>query len=270
VAHLDTVGRSRHFEVVRLGRKTPRLIFNEQLDDRLGAYLLLDYLPQLLGRGAYDVLLTTGEESFGSTGAYFLPPRRYHWIFSFDRAGDDVVTYCYTEKPWLDALRKARFTIGHGSYSCIDDMEHLGCCGVNAGCGYHNQHSHLCYVEVDETTKMVDLFARFYAENRERHFRHDVPEPGSRPVKYRARPFWGYGGCEWCGAPVEAGRDLCPACADGFEVDGPCDLCGEWDELDEWEGYQICEVCRKEMAKYEKEKGKRGAGAKQAKRRNSA
>jgi hypothetical protein len=71
---------------------------------------------------------------------------------------------------------KARFRIGRGSYSCINDMEHLGCCGVNVGCGYHNQHSNLCYAEVDETTKMVDLFARFYAEHHTHHFEHKAPD----------------------------------------------------------------------------------------------
>src|SRR3990172_2837926 len=59
IAHLDTVQSLTHFQTIRMGKRVH--LFNAQLDDRLGAYIIVDYLPTL--GIETDVLLTEGEES---------------------------------------------------------------------------------------------------------------------------------------------------------------------------------------------------------------
>jgi hypothetical protein len=59
IAHLDTVQSMKHFYTIDLGGE--RVVFNAQLDDRLGAYIILDLLPTLGVK--CDILLTEGEES---------------------------------------------------------------------------------------------------------------------------------------------------------------------------------------------------------------
>ncbi len=74
VAHLDTVAdadeRKCRFVVTEGGGT---VVFSRALDDRLGAYIILELLP-LLGL-KYDILLTVGEESGLSTAAHFEPSR---------------------------------------------------------------------------------------------------------------------------------------------------------------------------------------------------
>src|SRR4051794_30743638 len=67
VAHLDTVGlahqRACHFVDTEGGP----VVYSRALDDRLGAYIILDLLPAL--GITHDILLTVGEESGQSTAA---------------------------------------------------------------------------------------------------------------------------------------------------------------------------------------------------------
>src|ERR1700754_3651831 len=79
VAHLDTVqsvDANWTFDSAVLGSNQAKqeYIWNAQLDDRLGVYTILDLLPSILGDDAYDILLTTDEESGATTAEWFDPP----------------------------------------------------------------------------------------------------------------------------------------------------------------------------------------------------
>jgi len=158
VAHLDTVLPPTHF--AHNGDR----VFSPALDDRLGVYLLLDVLP-LLGV-TFDLLLTDGEERGCSTARWFVPPRQYRWMFSFDRAGTDVVMYQYDTSANRRLLQRAGFRIGVGSYSDIADLEFLRCAGFNFGTGYHRQHRLDCYADLSEANEMAARFARFWHRRR--------------------------------------------------------------------------------------------------------
>ncbi len=132
VAHLDSVNDMYHFNVVPF--EWGDTVFSTHIDDRLGAYIIIEILPQLDVRA--DLLLTEGEEKGKSTAAHFTTTKQYNWMFSFDRRGTDVVHYRYNMKPWLDALKVTwDKDINHGSNSDIDYLHKLGCCGGNVGTG---------------------------------------------------------------------------------------------------------------------------------------
>ena len=158
IAHLDFVGGTKHTFSYSNSKKGERTVMNERLDDRLGAYLLLDYLPSI-GVNC-DVLLTDNEEKGKSTAASFVTLKNYNWIFSFDRRGDDVVLYQYATESLVKMMENNTFKVGSGSYSCIANLEHLGVSGINFGTGYHRNHSPQCYAELSETEKMANAMAK--------------------------------------------------------------------------------------------------------------
>ncbi len=161
VAHLDTVLPATHF-----AHDGDRVIC-PTLDDRLGVYLLLDVLPLLGVR--FDLLLTDGEERGCSTARWFVPPRRYNWMFSFDRADTDVVMYQYDTPANRHLLHRAGFRVGTGSYSDIADLWFLGCAGFNFGTGYHRQHQPDCFADLGETREMVEGFEGFWDQEKRTH-----------------------------------------------------------------------------------------------------
>lgn len=173
IAHLDTVKWD-----------TPEIagdkIYCPQLDDRLGAFVLLSLLPQL--GVTCDVLLTDQEEKCDSTAQYF-EGREYNWIFSFDRAGSDVVTYQYDCPDWSWALAEY-YPIGIGSYSDISECQHLGVCGANIGVGYHRQHTLDCYADLDVTLSQALKFREFAENWAEFKFPHK-PKPIRKFQQYR-------------------------------------------------------------------------------------
>lgn len=177
VAHLDSVLDLEHFYVNRINGDD--LIFNAQLDDRLGAYTILDVLPKL-GINC-DVLLTEGEEQGRSTAAHFKAGKSYNWAFSFDRKGEDVVTYQYNGKDWEDALKASKFRVGVGSFSDIAFLGHLGIKCVNIGTGYHGEHDDLCYASANQLERQVKRFEHFYNVNKNVKYPHKETKGG----------FWG-------------------------------------------------------------------------------
>lgn len=160
IAHLDTVQDSKHYRVVD-GRGT-RIIFAPQLDDRLGAYVILHLLPSL-GIKA-DILLTEGEETGKSTAKYFKVDKQYNWMFSFDRAGTDTVLYQYHDKPTEKLLSDHGFNVQVGACSDIAYLERLGIKGFNFGVGYYNNHALQAYAVEHHILHNVQLFQKFYAE----------------------------------------------------------------------------------------------------------
>jgi len=168
VAHLDTVLDLNHFYRLSIGKDT--VIMNAQLDDRLGAYVLLDVLPQM--GIEYDLLLTEGEETGRSTAKYFKAHKSYNWMFSFDRHGNDVVMYQYDNKPLRDDLKQAGLKPGLGSFSDIAFLGHLGICGMNFGTGYEGEHSDMCYASMNVLKRQLTGFKAFYDMFKDKKYPH--------------------------------------------------------------------------------------------------
>jgi hypothetical protein len=179
VAHCDTVEEEFHRTPLRAAVLGLEDVFmtTPSLDDRLGVHVLLDVLPQL---GIHpDILLTTNEEHGASTAAVFKSEKQYNWIFSFDRRGLDVVTYCYG---WPHGHLQEFFQeIGTGTYSDISRLEHLSCQGLNIGVGYHNEHSARCFARWSDTSSQVLRFQGFWNKYKDQAF------------PYVARERWSYG-----------------------------------------------------------------------------
>jgi len=203
VAHLDTVQDARHFYTVDIDGDVA--VFSTALDDRLGAWVILDVLPKMGLR--YDILLTTEEESLNSTAQHFVPPagKKYNWMFSFDRAGTDVVMYQYDEPEYDDLLEEVNMYKGLGSYSDICELHTLGCAGFNWGCGYENNHTPRSHVIWGNLMWMIDGFVSFYHKHKDRLF---ASTAGPHWWSSSAWDDGGYGrGWGWDGNGMVVGRD---------------------------------------------------------------
>ena len=225
VAHLDTVQSSRHFIVDTIGSE--KIVLNCQLDDRLGAYIILDHLPKLGLK--YDVLLTEGEESGRSTAADFVPAKDYNWMFSFDRNGTDVVMYQYEDEPIIEVIEQEYgVAVGIGSFSDICFLGHLGIKGFNWGCGYHDNHGRFSHAVVEETAYMMEAFQFFFANYQSVKLPH--VEDYSYPQRFGISDYeWNY-----------------PVKADSYR----CDECGVVVPPDRfWFDLGICTDCQREFAK---------------------
>jgi hypothetical protein len=163
VAHLDTVapGYSRgcHF----LSTEAGEVVYSRALDDRLGAYIILELLPAL-GIN-HDILLTVGEESGQSTAMFFDPPKDYDWIIEFDRGGTDVVMYSYETPEIADLVRDAGAVVGEGIFTDICYLEHLGCKGFNWGVGYRDYHGPRSHAYLEDTFSMLSKYLKFHRVN---------------------------------------------------------------------------------------------------------
>lgn len=136
------------------------------VDDRIGLWLLLFYLPK---RGVNcDVLLTDYEEMGGSTAGAFKSDKVYNWSFSFDRTGTDVVMYQHDCKEYRDKVKEYGLHPGWGTYSCISDLE-CGGAGFNFGNGMYQYHSMNAYVKLKELYANVNKFLKFYEGEKDNH-----------------------------------------------------------------------------------------------------
>lgn len=234
VAHLDTVVRPKERKVGFHGSSAGPVVQSGALDDRLGAYIVLELLPALGIR--HDVLLTTGEESGQSTAQHFEPGKDYDWMIEFDRGGTDVVMYQYDDRATREAVRASGAVVGEGIFSDIAYLEHLEVKGFNWGVGYRDYHSVRGHAYLNETLGMVRRYLRFHEQNAGTAMPH-VPQDddlwylgGSRKSGGRrgADP-WYYRGsalaCDFCGRnAVDDATLYCTACR-------RCQECGD-DELD--------------------------------------
>ena len=95
VCHMDTV--FDHAHKYNFCHIDENYIFSPKLDDRLGVYTILHYLPKYHPNVKYDYLITTDEEIGKSTAQLFakVNKKKYNWIVEFDRKGEDVVLYDY-------------------------------------------------------------------------------------------------------------------------------------------------------------------------------
>lgn len=166
VAHLDSVQDDVGCQVTWTAAGP--LVTCGALDDRLGAYVILDLLPRL--GVVCDILLTTDEELGRSTAREFAEDhhaegKRYNWVIQFDRGGTDVVLYQYETDEYVAMVEEAGAQVGEGSYSCIAELEALGCAAFNWGVGYQDYHSPRSHAWLRDTFRSVARFLRFYEAN---------------------------------------------------------------------------------------------------------
>lgn len=167
VAHLDSIQKPSHFKYVKVDNDET-FIFSPVLDDRLGVYVITDYL---IKEGLkYDILLTTDEEKGQTTAQFFETTKQYKWGFSFDRTGDDVVLYKYDTPIFSNAITDVGFTIGYGSYSDISELDFLGCSFLNIGVGYYDYHSKKAFARTSDLLSQMDKFIKFYNLNKDTIF----------------------------------------------------------------------------------------------------
>lgn len=191
VAHLDTVAseddRQCRF-VVTEGAGT--VVFSRALDDRLGAYIILELLPKLGFK--YDILLTVGEESGQSTAEFFLPPegKQYDYMIEFDRGGTDVVMYQYDDAEVRDLVRACGARVGDGSFSDISYLGHLGIKGFNWGVGYQDYHGPRAHAFLDDTFMMVTRYLTFAEQNEGVHMPYYGHEEDARYASWSKRNWW--------------------------------------------------------------------------------
>lgn len=167
VAHLDSVQDDVGAQVTWTAAGP--LVTSGALDDRLGAYVILDLLPRL--GVVCDILLTTDEELGQSTAREFAEDhaaegKPYNWVIQFDRGGTDVVMYQYEAPEYVAMVEDAGAHVGDGSYSCIAELEELGCAAFNWGVGYADYHSPRSHAWLRDTFRSVARFLRFYETNR--------------------------------------------------------------------------------------------------------
>lgn len=220
VAHLDTVvsqkGRVPHFRSTERGP----LITSGALDDRLGAYVILNLLPKL--GVTCDWLLTVGEESGASTAEHFSPGgKKYDWAIEFDRGGTDVVMYQYEDDASMRLIEAAGAETGWGSFSDIAFLDQLGVKAFNWGVGYRgNYHSKAGYAYLNDTFAMVAKYLRFHEQNAGTRLPHD-PDAG----RYGSRSYGYYGKQH-----------------DDYYAD--CDVCMTRESVDSVTGYCLyCNAC---------------------------
>jgi hypothetical protein len=181
VAHLDTVGPANTREAHFVNTEAGPVIFSRALDDRLGAYIILDLLPAL--GLEYDILLTVGEESGCSTAQFFVPDRQYDWMIEFDRGGTDVVMYQYEDKETKEMVEDCGAVVGDGIFSDICYLDHLDIKGFNWGVGYQDYHGPRAHAFINDTITMVSHYMLFHEQNEGTYMPHD-------DTKLSGRPWW--------------------------------------------------------------------------------
>ncbi len=180
VAHLDTVQNSGHYYTLQSDDEE-EIIHNAQMDDRLGAYIIMYVLPRLGVKA--DILLTENEETGRSTAQHFISKKPYNWIFEFDRAGTDAVLYQYEDEETRKLLEEHGIHVGKGSYSDIADMDNLGVKAINFGTGAYESHNPKSHGVVSQIKHCITKFLKFYNATKDTKLPHKFEE--SRYYKRR-------------------------------------------------------------------------------------
>lgn len=191
VAHLDTVGLAHQRACRYVNTEAGEVVYSRALDDRLGAYIILDLLPAL-GIN-HDVLLTVGEEDAMSTADFFDPPKAYNSMIEFDRGGTDVVLYDYEDEETVNLVRHAGAVVGQGSFSDISYLEHLEIKGFNWGVGYRDYHGPRAHAFLEDTYSMVAKYLAFHEATKDMV----LPHFGSTRLYSRLDDAWT--GTDWTG-----------------------------------------------------------------------
>lgn len=175
VAHLDTCVLPDERKTVLAETAGGDVVYSGALDDRLGAYVILDLLPKM--GIEVDWLFTVGEEDGQSTASFFEPSehhdREYNWIIEFDRGGTDVVLYQYDCEDLRGKVEETGRRVGDGAFSDISFMEHVGRKAMNWGVGYRDYHTTRGHVWLTDLFLMVDAFVAFHAEYKDEVMPHE-------------------------------------------------------------------------------------------------
>lgn len=248
IAHLDTVAdKSKAMynpPTVKPVGLSDMEIFSVGLDDRLGAYLIADFLPKL-GINV-DVLLTTDEEIGRSTASNFTTKKEYNWMFQFDRHGyGNVVMYQYKTPDLTYMLESFGYDVQIGSFSDICSMDYLGCSGFNFGTGYVNEHSNSCRTRYSWINVCVEMFADFYRLYSALPMKYVVQKVEKVENVYGSS-YWadyynGYGTSVRGSYTKKVTYQRCSVCnisspSDEINKHGVCEACARWirslDKLD--------------------------------------
>lgn len=211
VAHLDTVMPHDERTANYVNTADGPVVFSGALDDRLGAYTILELLPRLGVQ--VDVLLTTAEESCESTAQFFESSKDYHWMIEFDRGGTDVVMYQYEDVETRGLVQDSGAKPADGIFSDIAYLEHLEVKGFNWGVGYRDYHGPRSHAFLADYWEMIGYYLNFHADNEDTYLPHE-----HQPVWGGSRRATIYDDDEcagWCGrvgAELD-GYGLCPDCA---------------------------------------------------------
>ena len=227
------------------------------LDDRLGLYYILYVLPQL-GINV-DILMTTDEEIGQSSAQYFETEKKYNWMFQFDRHGyGNAVMYQYFTKKLDYILCDMGYDVQHGTFSDISMLEHLGCSGINFGCGYVNEHTNDCITRTDWMELCINMFTDFFDAYQDTQFVYEQPKQKGHS---KISTAYGESFCFDCGAVLldhEAPYRQCDICYD-FKEEGDdpnaikqpknrceCEICGIVFAKEDLTAYGLCVDCRRE------------------------
>jgi hypothetical protein len=172
VAHLDTVGLHKERTARFVQTEGGPVIFSRALDDRLGAYTILELLP-VMGINV-DILLTVGEEQGCSTAAFFEPQKEYNWGIEFDRGGTDVVTYQYEDKNTTALVQAVGPRVGVGAFSDISYLEHLEIKCFNWGVGYRDYHGPRAHAYLEDYWSMIAAYTGFHEANADTYLPHEM------------------------------------------------------------------------------------------------
>jgi hypothetical protein len=189
VAHLDTVSEADERRANFVYTEAGSVVFSRALDDRLGAYTILELLPKL--GLTFDILLTVGEEQGQSTAAFFEAPKKYKWIIEFDRGGTDVVLYQYENEDMRSRVKASGARVGVGSYSDVSYMSHVGAKGINWGVGYRDYHGPRAHAYIEDYVEMIAYFLEFHRTNQGVALPHDVKDEYSWGRGKQSRSSWG-------------------------------------------------------------------------------
>lgn len=171
VAHMDSYGEDMyHFELVDFSGD--ERVYCANLDDRIGAYVILDLLNNSYGLN-YDILLTWGEETGNSSARNFETAKQYNWIFEFDRTGTDAVMYEFENNEMKELVNAYGWKVGIGSFTDICYLEGLECKGFNFGSGYHDYHGKYAYAKLRELAWSIKNFLTFFEDQKENFMEHE-------------------------------------------------------------------------------------------------
>jgi hypothetical protein len=212
VAHLDTVQPHEKRTAQYLDTAGGPVIYSGALDDRLGAYTILELLPAL-GINV-DVLLTTGEETGQSTAEEFVSDKDYHWMIEFDRGGTDVVTYQYEDAETSALVRDSGARMGNGIFSDIGVLEHLEIKGFNWGVGYQDYHSPRSHAYLEDYWMMLGHFVKFHDVNQGLYLPHEERRWGSGRSSLSSLYRDVMDECPECGFENDTYDDMCQTCQD--------------------------------------------------------
>lgn len=190
VAHLDTVVAPNRRAANFVNTAAGPVVFSGALDDRLGAYIILDLLPRL--GITHDVLLTVGEESGNSTAQFFDASKEYNWMIEFDRGGTDVVMYQYDDDDTRTLVRESGAVVGEGIFTDICFLDHLCVKGFNWGVGYRDYHGPRSHAYLNDTFDMVASYLRFHTANADTEMPHaDLGfDDQSQPIGTADASWW--------------------------------------------------------------------------------